>query len=184
METNVKGYWYAARFIIPYMKMNNGGNIINISSVRGHLGLANETAYCAAKGAVNMFTRSLAIEMAPYNIRVNSISPGAIQVKVGHWVLSRYGEEAHQEYIKKYQDVHLLGMKYTQPLHTLGLPEDIGHAAIYLASDEAKFVTGSDLVVDGGLTSLLGEPGALDMDSLNELYMKSKEMNDWFKGLK
>jgi NAD(P)-dependent dehydrogenase (short-subunit alcohol dehydrogenase family) len=183
METNLRGYWYAARFVIPYMKEKQKGSIINISSVRGNLGLANETAYCAAKGAVNMFTRSLAIEMAPFNIRVNTISPGAIQVKVGHWVLSRYGKDAYQKYIEKYKDVHLQIMKNTQPLHMIGKPEDVAYAAIYLASDEANFVTGSNLFIDGGLTSLLPEPGALDMDVLNEIYIKSKEMNEWFKGL-
>ncbi|MGM9522179.1 MAG: SDR family NAD(P)-dependent oxidoreductase [Oscillospiraceae bacterium] len=179
METNVRGYWYAARFVVPYMKAAGSGSIINISSVRGHLGLANETAYCLAKGAVKMFTKSLAVELAPHNIRVNCISPGAIQVDIGHWVLSRYGKEVHKEYVERFKDVHLYGMVNNQPLHMLGEPKDIGYMAIYLASDESRFVTGSDMVVDGGLTSVLPEPGALDMPMLHDLYEKQKPMNDW-----
>ena len=183
METNVRGYWFGARFTVPYMKMGNKGSIINISSVRGHLGLSNETAYCAAKGAVKMMTKALAVELAPYNIRVNCISPGAIQVKVGHWVLSRYGQEVYDEYVEKFRDIHLLGMECNQPLHMLGEPKDIGYTAIYLASDESRFVTGSDIVVDGGLTSLLPEPGALDMETLMELHKKQEPMNQWFQSL-
>jgi len=183
METNVRGYWYGARFAVPYMKSGHKGSIINISSVRGHLGLANETAYCAAKGAVQMMTRALAVELAPHNIRVNCISPGAIQVKLGHWVLSRYGQKVYDEYVERFSDVHLLGMKYNQPLHLLGEPRDIGYTAVYLASDEARFVTGSDIVVDGGLTALLPEPGALDMDTLVELHEKQEVMSQWFKTL-
>lgn len=183
METNVRGYWYGARFAVPYMKSGHKGSIINISSVRGHLGLANETAYCAAKGAVQMMTKALAVELAPYNIRVNSISPGAIQVKLGHWVLSRYGQKVYDEYVERFSDAHLLGMKYNQPLHLLGEPKDIGYTAVYLASEEARFMTGSDIVVDGGLTALLPEPGALDMDTLVELYEKQEEMNRWLKNL-
>ena len=183
METNVRGYWYGARFSVPYMKEGNRGSIINISSVRGHLGLANETAYCAAKGAVKMMTKALAVELAPYNIRVNCISPGAIQVKVGHWVLSRYGQEIYDEYVEKFRDVHLLGMECNQPLYMIGEPRDIGYTAVYLASEEARFVTGSDIVVDGGLTSLLPEPGALDMETLVALHGKQGPMNQWFQSL-
>jgi len=184
METNLRGYWYSARFVIPYMKKRKKGSIINISSVRGYAGLANETAYCAAKGGVNMFTRALAIEIAPFNIRVNTISPGAIQVGLGHWVLARYGEKAHKIYVKKYKDVHELGMKLNQPLRTIGRPKDIGYAAIYFASEESRFTTGSNLFVDGGLTSLLAEPSAMDIESIVRLYNKSKEMNEWFSTMK
>ena len=78
---------------------------------------------------------------------------------------------------------HYLGMKYNQPLRMIGEPADVGYAAIYLASDESKFVTGSDLVVDGGLTSLLAEHGAMDMDALNELYEKQKPLKEWINSL-
>lgn len=184
METNLRGYWYAARFVTPFMKKRKRGSIINISSVRGHAGLAHESAYCAAKGGINMLTKALAVELAPYNIRVNSISPGAIQVKLGHWVLSRYGKEAHKTYVERFKDMHLMGMKLNQPLRMIGAPKDVAYAAVYFASDESRFVTGSDLLIDGGLSALLAEPGALDMESLQRLYRESKEMRDWLDTLK
>ena len=182
METNLRGYWYSARFAVPFMKQGHYGSILNISSVRGKLGLANETAYCAAKGAINMFTKSLAIELAPHKIRVNSISPAAIQVEnIGHWVLSRYGEKAHEYYLKKFKKLHLLAMKINQPLEIIGRVEDIAKAALFLCSDDARFVTGSDLTVDGGLTSLLPEPNALNLKKLCEYYDKSKDLIKWLK---
>lgn len=183
METNLRGYWYTTRFAVPYMKKNKRGSIINISSVRGFNGIPNDSAYCAAKGGVNMLTRSLAVEMAPFNIRVNTISPGAIQVDLGHWILSRFGEDAHRTYVERFKDVHEFGMKITQPLRTIGCPEDVAHAAVYFASEESRFVTGANLIVDGGLTSLMAEPGALDLASLNEYYEMSAEMREWFSQL-
>ena len=184
METNVRGYWYAARFVIPYMKKNNSGSIINISSVRGRAAVSNETAYCSAKGAVNMFTKSLAVEMAPFNIRVNTISPGAIQVDtIGHWIVSRYGKEAQEIYAEKFKDVHLMGIKLNQPLRKIGRSEDVAYGVVYLASEEARFVTGADLLIDGGLTAQLTEPSGLDLESICEYYEKSKEMKEWLKSL-
>ncbi len=183
METNLRGYWYSSRFSVPYMKKNRSGSIINISSVRGYNGIPNDSAYCAAKGGVNMLTRSLAVEMAPFNIRVNTISPGAIQVDLGHWILSRFGKDAHRTYVERFKDVHELGMKITQPLHTIGYPDDVAYAAVYFASEESRFVTGADLIVDGGLTSIMAEPGALDLTSLNDYYEKSTEMREWFSQL-
>ena len=183
MDTNFGGYWYSARYIVPYMKKNGTGSIINISSVRGHDGLPDQTPYCAAKGAIGMLNRALAVELAPSNIRVNNISPGAIQVDNEHWVYARYGAEAHKTYFKRFKKVHELSMKLNQPLYTIGRPSDIGYAAIYLASDEARFVTGADLIVDGGLTSVLAEPAGLNMKGLHDLYEQSEEMREWFSTL-
>ena len=183
METDLRGYWYAIRFVVPFMKKQNSGSIINIASVRGYGGLPNDSAYCAAKGGVRLLTRSLAIELALYNIRVNTISPGAIQVQLGHWVLSRYGEEALKAYQNEYKDVHELGMKLNQPLRTIGQPKDVAYAAIYLASDEARFITGADLTVDGGETAQLAEPPALDLEALSKYYEKSKQLRHWLASL-
>lgn len=184
MDVNFRGYWHAASFVAPIMKKQKSGSIINISSVRGHDALSNESAYCSAKGAVNMLTRSLAVELAPYNIRVNTISPGAIQVdRIGHWVLSRYGKENYEEYKKKFKDVHLKGMKLNQPLRKIGKPKDIAYGAVYLGSEESRFVTGSNLMIDGGLTSLLAEPPALNLKELHDYYESSQKMRDWFENL-
>jgi len=184
LETNLKGYWYAARFVTPFMKKRESGSIVNISSVRGHAGLAGESAYCTAKGGVHMLTRALSVELAPHGIRVNSISPGAIQVQLGHWVRSRYGESAHETYVERFSDLHMRGMELNQPLRTVGTPRDVGYAVIYFASEESRFVTGSDLMVDGGLTAVLPEPGALDMESLSRLHRDSVQMREWFSTLR
>jgi len=183
MDTNFRGYWYSIRYVVPYMKKNNAGSIINISSVRGHNGIPNQSPYCAAKGAINMLTRSLAVELAPSKIRVNNISPGAIQVDNEHWVNTLYGKEAHETYFKRFSKVHDLSMRLNQPLHTIGRPSDIGYAAIYLASDEARFVTGTDLIVDGGETTVLAEPAGLNMQGLHDLHDQSEEMREWFSTL-
>lgn len=185
MDVNFRGYWHACSLVVPYLKKQDSASIVNISSVRGKDALANESAYCSAKGAVNMLTKSLAIELAPYDIRVNTISPGAIQVEnIGHWILSRYGEDKHQEYQEKFRDVHLKGMKLNQPLRKIGRPKDIAYAAVYLASEEARFITGSNLMIDGGLTSLLAEHPALDLESLHDYYEESKELRKWLDELK
>ncbi len=184
MDVNFRGYWHAASLVVPIMKKQNSGSIINISSVRGYDALSNESAYCSAKGAVNMLTKSLAIELSPYNIRVNTISPGAIQVdRIGHWVLSRYGEKNYKEYKNKFKEIHLKGMKLNQPLRKIGKPKDIAYGAVYLGSEESRFVTGANLMIDGGLTSLLAEPPALDLKSLHDYYESSENMRKWFEDL-
>lgn len=182
INTNFKGYWYAARYAVAYMKKQKKGCILNISSVRGHLGLANESVYCGVKGAIGMFGKALAVELAPYNIRVNTISPGAIQVEtIGHWIRSKYSSDVQKEFSERFNDVFEKGMLLNQPMKKIGKSEDVGYAALYLASDEAGFVTGADLVVDGGLTSLLAEPPALDLKGLSEYYEQSEEMRAWLK---
>lgn len=183
IDTNLNGYWYAARFVVPYMKKNKSGSIINISSVRGHRALANQTAYCASKGGVGMLTQSLAMELAPSNIRVNTISPGAIQVNDDHWVHALYGPENAKIYYEKFKEVHDQSYRLNQPLYTIGKPSDIGYAAIYLASDEARFVTGADIVVDGGLICILAEEAGLNMKGLHDLYEQSKEKREWIESL-
>lgn len=183
IETNLIAYWYMVHHTVRYMKKNRSGSIINISSIRGKGGLANDTAYCMAKGGVDQLTRSLTVELAPFSIRVNSITPGAIQVELGHWVRSRYGDKAHITYTSKFKDVHLMGMTLDQPLETIGRPEDIAYAAVYLASDEARFTTGADLSVDGGLLCQLAEPNALNLKGLCEYYKQSQSMRKWLESL-
>lgn len=180
ININLNGYWYCMRYVTPYLKENGKGSIINISSVRGRDGIGNESAYCMAKGGVNMLTRSMSVELAPYNIRVNAISPGAIQVDLGHWVLSRYGQEAHETYVRKFKDIHLEGMRLNQPLRVIGEPDDIAYATVYLSSDEAKFVTGANLLIDGGLTAVLAEPPSFDLGAFSEYHQRSEELREWF----
>jgi NAD(P)-dependent dehydrogenase (short-subunit alcohol dehydrogenase family) len=118
-----------------------GGSIIIIASQLGHVGSAGRAAYCATKGALIQLAKVMAIDHAVQNIRVNTLSPGAVETQR---LLRRYGSfEAAQE---------TLGAKHL--LRRLGRPQEIAAAAVFLASDAASFVTGSDLLVDGGYTAV------------------------------
>jgi 3-oxoacyl-[acyl-carrier protein] reductase len=139
-DTNVKGMFLVSRAVARRMiERGAGGRIVNISSGAANSGRVGAAHYCASKAAVDMFTRVLALELAPHDIVVNAVAPGLIEVP--DWSLS-------DEYINA-----LLTMT---PMGRIGQPEDIARAVFYLASPEATFITGSVLSVDGG--SLAGRP--------------------------
>jgi len=137
MDTNVKSVFALTREVAKYMLPRGKGSIIMISSMSALYGLANVAAYGASKSAVAGMTRVLASEYSPKGVRINSIAPGFIDTPMLQKAIS--GDPARKEKI--------LGRT---PMNCFGSPEDIGYAAVYLASDEAKFVTGTMLVVDGG----------------------------------
>ena len=137
IDINLNGVFYGLRTSAKYMKDNNiKGSIINMSSILGHVGFRGASAYCASKGAVNQLTRTSALELAPFGIRVNSIAPGFIKTNMTKGI-----EE------DKTSNAMIEG---ATPLGHMGEPNDIAYAAVYLASDESKFVTGSVMYVDGG----------------------------------
>jgi NAD(P)-dependent dehydrogenase (short-subunit alcohol dehydrogenase family) len=138
-ELNIKGYFFCAQRATRYLPEQRG-TIINITSVHGAGGFPNHAAYAATKGAVVMFTRSLAIELAPRGIRVNAIGPGVVEVP-------RYADMPG--YTRD------LGNQMV-PLGRVGTPEDIGGAVAFLASDAASWITGDVLFVDGGTTARMG----------------------------
>ena len=139
MDINAKGVFLGTKHAIPEMRKAGGGSIVNISSVAGLVGGHMTTAYTASKGAVRLLTKSTAIQYASDGIRANSIHPGTIETPMTESLLAN---EAHR------QD----RMDRT-PIGRLGRPEDVAYGALYLASDEASFVTGSELVIDGGRTA-------------------------------
>ncbi len=140
---NVKGVFFCTKHAIPHLKAAGGGSIINLSSIYGLVGGADVPPYHASKGAVRLMTKTDALIYAPDRIRVNSIHPGFIWTPMVQTHLSSQGDL--EEGRKAVAALH--------PLGHVGEPDDIAWGAVYLASDEAKFVTGSELVIDGGYTA-------------------------------
>ena len=140
MEVNAKGVFLGVKYAIPAMRRAGGGSIVNISSIAGILGrpLASP-AYSASKGAVRVFTKSTAGIFAAEGIRCNSIHPGPIDTDMIRAATNSVRPETRVGEI---------------PIGRLGQPEDVAYGALYLASDEASFVTGSELVIDGGVSNI------------------------------
>ncbi len=159
MDTNLKGLYMGCHYGVPAMKARGQGSIINISSVHGVDGAPLNTVYAATKGGIIGCTRALAAELAPFLIRVNTISPGAIRIhdpqERMERILSYVKEEFHDEFRERFADRLDEGSRFFQPLEIVGEPEDIAYAAVWLASDEGRFVTGQNIVIDGGLTTYL-----------------------------
>ncbi len=142
LDINVKGIYLVSKFAVPEL-LKTEGNIINIASVLGLVGFPHSIAYCASKGAVVNLTRSMALDLAPKGVRVNCICPGAVDTPMYQSWIRKYGDPMEVE--KK--------MLANYPISRVGRPEDIAYAALYLASDEASWVTGIALPVDGGFTA-------------------------------
>jgi NAD(P)-dependent dehydrogenase (short-subunit alcohol dehydrogenase family) len=142
----------AAEAMIPGGAAGKGGSIINVSSVAGLIGLAGFTAYCTSKGAVRLFSKAAAAEFGRLGIRVNSLHPGLIETEMGRNTVTEMaalgfgGDEAKAEEFLKTAKI---------PLGCFGNTTDIAAAVVYLASDAARYITGSELVVDGGAVGTL-----------------------------
>lgn len=143
MDVNVKGVFLGTKYAVPVMKRNGGGSIINTSSVFGLIGSPGFAAYHASKGAVRLLTKATALAHAGDNIRANSICPGVIETPMFAEVLSQAPnpDAARAEWMR------------TEPIGRFGRPDDIAYGALYLASDESAYVTGTELVIDGGYTA-------------------------------
>ena len=140
MAINAKGVFLGTKSVIPAMRRAGGGSIINISSISGLVSIG-PPAYIATKGAVRLFTKSTAIQHASDNILANSIHPGAVDTDMRRGVLADQTPEEIQERLNQI------------PLGRVGTTEDISYGALFLASDESSFMTGSELVIDGGYTA-------------------------------
>lgn len=141
IDTNLKGEFLCARIFGEQMVKQQSGNIINMASVGGHLGLIWSLAYCTSKGGIIQMTRVLASEWAEYNVRVNSLSPGYVQTELVEGAMS-----ARPDLKEK--------ILQRTPMKRLANPKEIVGAAIFLASDAASYVTGISLIVDGGMSAL------------------------------
>ena len=140
MAVNVKGVFLGTKCAIPAMRQAGGGSIVNISSTAGLVGSPGETAaYSATKGAVRLFTKSTAIQHAKDKIRCNSVHPGPIATEMIKDMLEN--RASWEQRLRRL------------PMGRVGTPEEVAYGVLYLASDEASYVTGSELVIDGGTTA-------------------------------
>jgi NAD(P)-dependent dehydrogenase (short-subunit alcohol dehydrogenase family) len=139
ISVNVRGLWLLSRAVLPHMRAAGGGSIINIGSVLSLLGARNRVAYSASKGAVMAMTRAMALDHAAENIRVNCICPGIVETEL----VAKFNldENARRQRVAMH------------PSGRFGQPEDVAGAAVFLASDESRWTTGTALTVDGGYSA-------------------------------
>jgi NAD(P)-dependent dehydrogenase (short-subunit alcohol dehydrogenase family) len=151
MNLNMKGLYFTSQAVAKTMKNQGGGKIINFASIDGFIPEPTVSVYSISKAGVRMITKAFALELAPYNIRVNAIAPGPISTKMlnSHWF------HLPPEEAKKQQEA----MGKMTPLGRVGQPDDIVGAAIYLASDASSYTTGAEIVIDGGVLLGFALPG-------------------------
>lgn len=142
LSINVQGVFLGCKYAVPAMRQSGGGSIVNTSSLAAFLGTPDLSAYGASKGAVRQFTKTVAIDCARkgYKVRCNSVHPGVIMTPMGEAVLP---DERKRE-----------RMRRSIPIGEFGQPEDIAYGILYLISDESRFVTGTELVIDGGMNAI------------------------------
>lgn len=142
MSVNVKGVYLPSKYVVTHMMERKSGVIINMSSCIAEIGLARRASYAATKGAVLALTKSMQVDYAPYNIRVNALLPGTIFTPF----VEKYLKESYDD-----PDAAIEQIKKRQLSGELGRPEDVAKAALFLASDESSFMMGSPLYIDGGV---------------------------------
>lgn len=142
MTINIRGVYLPSKYVLPHMMERRAGSIINMSSCIAEIGLAKRASYAATKGAVLALTKSMQVDYAPYDIRVNALLPGTILTPfVEHYLRTSYDDP----------EAALAALKTRQLSGDLGRPDDVAKAALFLASDDSKFMMGSPLYIDGGV---------------------------------
>lgn len=154
---NVDSILLSFHAMLPLLKKSGetrkgGASVVNFSSIAGQRGAAFNAAYCASKGAVKIFTKCAAIEFAAlgYNIRVNSVHPGGVETPMLKSIIDNYIDKG----VVPSHEIAEAGIIADHPIGRLGVPEDLGGGVVYLCSDTAAFVTGAELNIDGGFTSV------------------------------
>ena len=143
MRVNVRGVYLMSRAVVPFMIEQGSGTIINMSSCIAEVGLARRVSYAASKGAVLAMTKSMQVDLAPHGIRVNALLPGTILTPF----VERYLNESYAD-----PEEGMASIRKRQLTNDLGQPGDVANAALFLASDESRFMMASGLIIDGGVT--------------------------------
>jgi NAD(P)-dependent dehydrogenase (short-subunit alcohol dehydrogenase family) len=148
-DVNLKGIYLASRFAIPEMKKRGGGAIVAISSVQAFASQAGVAAYTASKGAINALVRAMALDHAADNITVNAVCPASVDTPMLRWAADQWkGDRSQDEMIALWGKGH--------PLGRVGKASEIADLVAFLASDQARFITGADIKIDGGTMAKLG----------------------------
>lgn len=140
LDTSLKGCFLMSKAVIPVMKKQGGGSIINVSSIFGLVGGNETAAYCAAKGGIVLLTKAMAVELAPFNIRVNCVCPGSVDTPLLRDEIDTFGDQAvvRQQFAARH------------PLNRISTPEEQAEVIAFLASAASSFITGAAIPVDGG----------------------------------
>ncbi len=148
IDVNLKGTYYTCKYAIPYFKNQKFGSIITLASVAAHIGQVNHANYCSTKAGILGFTRALALDLAPYGIRVNSVSPGATDTPMLQSDVAKQAKDRGVDYEvvkKEFEEEGVLGR--------WAKPEEIATGILFLATEESSYMTGADLRLDGGWTT-------------------------------
>ena len=148
IDVNLKGTHYTCKNAIPYFKKQKCGSIITLASVAAHIGQVAHANYCSTKAGVLGYTRALALDLAPYNVRVNSISPGATDTPMLQSDVAKQARDrglTYEEVKKEFEQEGVMGRWAT--------PEEIANGILFLATEESSYITGADLRIDGGWTT-------------------------------
>jgi NAD(P)-dependent dehydrogenase (short-subunit alcohol dehydrogenase family) len=144
-KVNVKGVFLCCKYVVPHMKKQNSGVIVNLASIAAHVGQVNHSLYCASKAGSLAMTRALALDLAPFNIRVNSISPGATDTPMLRSDVAKQAKQRNmdpEDLKKEFEAQGVLGR--------WAKPEEVATGILYLASDDSSYMTGADMLIDGG----------------------------------
>ncbi len=165
MDVNVNGVYYMSKYFLPQMIKKGGGVIINTSSISGLQGDYTFCSYNTSKGAVANLTRNMALDYAQYNIRVNAVAPGSVRTSMYSKFFDSVGG----------QEILDLGHSLEYPLKRVTLPEEVANAVVFLASEQASFITGINLVIDGGLTAHTGAQHNWELVKIIRDYNKKED---------
>ncbi len=148
IDVNLKGTYYTCKYAIPYFKNQKFGSIITLASVAAHIGQVNHANYCSTKAGILGFTRALALDLAPYGVRVNSVSPGATDTPMLQGDVAKQARDRGVDYNmvkKEFEEEGVMGR--------WARPEEIATGILYLATNDSSYMTGADLRLDGGWTT-------------------------------